>query len=197
MEGAVFHVSSTERLDTPLEIGQAFKQCSTFNLLSPLNILLWRHNGRGGISNHQPHDCLLNRLFRRRSKKTSKLRVTGLCAGNSPGIGEFPAQMASNAENVSIWWRHHEHESSGGSFYVNSIELYKVHISSRLLLKIYMLLRAKFPTSGQEFHLKFYESAIEISMTIPQTCGWLIQRVYGNFALAPWKLHGISMELPY
>ena len=22
--------------------------------------------------------------------------------------GEFPAQMASNAENVSIWWRHHD-----------------------------------------------------------------------------------------
>ena len=32
---------------------------------------------------------------------------TGLCAGNSPETGEFPAQMASNAENVSIWWRHH------------------------------------------------------------------------------------------
>ena len=48
-------------------------------------------------------------LFRRRSKKTSKLRVTGLCAGNSPVAGEFPAQMASNAENVSIWWRHHVH----------------------------------------------------------------------------------------
>ena len=46
--------------------------------------LLWRHNGCGSVSNHQPHDCLLNRLFRRRSKKTSKLRVTGLCAGNSP-----------------------------------------------------------------------------------------------------------------
>ena len=27
--------------------------------------------------------------------------------GNSPGTGEFPAQLASNAENVSIWWRHH------------------------------------------------------------------------------------------
>ena len=38
--------------------------------------------------------------------KTSKLRVTGLCAGNSPVTGEFPAQMASNAENVPIWWRH-------------------------------------------------------------------------------------------
>ena len=36
-------------------------------------------------------------------KKTSKLRVTGLCTGNSPVNGEFPAQMASNAENVSIW----------------------------------------------------------------------------------------------
>ena len=70
--------------------------------------LLWRHNGHDGVSNHQPHDCLLIRLFRRRSKKTSKLRVTGLCAGNSPGTGEFPAQMASNAENVSIGWRHHD-----------------------------------------------------------------------------------------
>ena len=70
--------------------------------------LLWRHNGRDSISNHQPHDCLLNRLFRRRSKKISKLRVTGLCAGNSPGTGEFPAQMSSNAATVSIWWRHHD-----------------------------------------------------------------------------------------
>ena len=40
--------------------------------------------------------------------KTSKLRVTGLCVGNSPVTGEFPAQRDSNAENVSIWWRHHE-----------------------------------------------------------------------------------------
>ena len=69
--------------------------------------LQWRYNGREGVSNHQPHDCLLNRLFRLRSKKTWKLRVTSLCAGNSPGTGEFPAQMASYAENHSIWWRHH------------------------------------------------------------------------------------------
>ena len=70
--------------------------------------LQWRHYGRDRVSNHQPHDCLLNRLLRHRSKKTSKLRVTGLCAGNSPATAEFPAQMASNAENVSIWWRHHD-----------------------------------------------------------------------------------------
>ena len=60
--------------------------------------LQWRHNGHDGVPNHQPHDCLLNRLFRRRSKKTSKLRVTALCAGNSPLTGEFPAQMDSNAK---------------------------------------------------------------------------------------------------
>ena len=69
--------------------------------------LQWRKNERDGDSNHQPHDCLPNRLFRRSSKKTSKLRVTGLCEGNSPVIGEFHAQRASNGENVSIWWRHH------------------------------------------------------------------------------------------
>ena len=73
--------------------------------------LRWRHNGRSSVSNHQPYDYLLNRLFRRRSKKTSKLRVTGLCVGNSTGTGEFPGQMASNAENVSIWWCHHELKS--------------------------------------------------------------------------------------
>ena len=45
----------------------------------------WRHNGHDCVSNHQPHRCLLNRLFGRRSKKTSKIRVVGLCAGNSSG----------------------------------------------------------------------------------------------------------------
>ena len=70
--------------------------------------LLWRHNVHGGVSNHQRLDCLLNLLFRRRPKKTLKLRVTVLCVGNSPVTGEFPAQRTSNAENVSIWWRHHD-----------------------------------------------------------------------------------------
>ena len=76
--------------------------------LSKLRTLQWRHNRRDSVSNHQHYDCLLNRLFRRTSKKTPKLRVAGLCAGNSPGTGEFPAQRASNAENASIWWRHHD-----------------------------------------------------------------------------------------
>ena len=61
-----------------------------------------------GVSKHRPRDCLFNRLFKAQIKKTSKLLVTGLCAGNSPVTGEFSAQRTSNAENVSIWWRHHE-----------------------------------------------------------------------------------------
>ena len=52
--------------------------------------LLWRHNEHDSVSNHQPRGCLLDRLFRRRSKKTSKLRVTGLCVGNSPGPVNSP-----------------------------------------------------------------------------------------------------------
>ena len=69
------------------------------------NTIHWRHNDHDGVSNHQPRRCLLNHLFRRRSKKTSKLRVTGLC--------EFPARWIPRTKdqlrgNVSIWWRHHD-----------------------------------------------------------------------------------------
>ena len=82
--------------------------------------LQWRHNEFDVISNHQPHDCLPNGLFRCRSKKASKLRVTGLCEGNSPVTGEFLAQRASHAENVSIWWRHHAKYPSYKHIYVDN-----------------------------------------------------------------------------
>ena len=59
----------------------------SYNDLSPSH---WCYNDHDGVSNHQPHSCLLNRLMRRRSKKTSKLRVTGLCGGNSPGPVNSP-----------------------------------------------------------------------------------------------------------
>ena len=93
--------------------------------------LYWRHNGRDRVSNHQPLDCLLNCLFRHRSKKTSKLRVTGLCGGNSPVTGEFPAQRASDAGNVSIRWRHHATRRqgpthSGGRNEVHLLSVYVV-----------------------------------------------------------------------
>ena len=71
--------------------------------------LQWRHNGRDVVLNHRRLYCLPTCLFRRRSKKASKFRVTGLCDGNSPVTGEFTAQTASNAGNVSICWRHHDY----------------------------------------------------------------------------------------
>ena len=68
-------------------------------MCSPLR---WRLNEPDGVPNHQRHDGLLNCLFRRKSKKTSKLRVNGLwvslCERNSQGTSQRP----SNAENVSI-----------------------------------------------------------------------------------------------
>ena len=100
--------------------------------------LQWRHNGHDGVSNHQHGDCLLNRLFGRRSKKTSKLRVTGLCAGYSPGTGEFPAQMASNAENASIWWRHHVNmlkpEQDGRHIAIHSFK--RFHVEKKTFFEI-------------------------------------------------------------
>ena len=70
--------------------------------------LQWRHNGRDGVSNHRRDDCLLNRFFGCRSNKTLKLRVTGLCAENSPVTGEFAAQGSVTRkmfpfDDVIVW----------------------------------------------------------------------------------------------
>ena len=63
----------------------------------------WHHNGSGSVSNHQPHPFLLNRLFRRRSKKISKLRVTGLCSGDRIIPLSKPIEKYFNL-NPKAWW---------------------------------------------------------------------------------------------
>ena len=89
-------IQSSQLLATVIRVPEASHGASNVGLWwFPLR---WRHNGCDSVSNHQPRECLLRRLIRRTSKKTSKLGVTGLCAGNSPETGEFPAQMTSNAE---------------------------------------------------------------------------------------------------
>ena len=65
--------------------------------------LQWLQIERDGVSNHQPHDCLLNRLFKTQIKVTSKLHVTGRCEGNSPVTGEFTAQRVSNAYRMASY----------------------------------------------------------------------------------------------
>ena len=75
---------------------------------SPLmSSLQWRYDECNGFSDHRRLHCLLNCCFRRRSKKSSKLRITSLCMGNSPVTDEFLSQRISSAQNVFIWWRHH------------------------------------------------------------------------------------------
>ena len=103
--------------------------------------ILWKgphycddYNGLDGVSNHQPHECWLNRSFGCRSKKTSKLRVTRLCAGNSPETGEFPAQMASNAENAFIRWRHHVSPVGNMICHRNASIIFHVHAVSSYAL---------------------------------------------------------------
>ena len=88
-------------------VGAQSNEISTYGRVSRGTIPRVRRYGLLYLRSVEYDHCLLNSLFGRRSKKTSKLRVTGLRAGNSPVTGEFPAQMARNAENVSIWWRHH------------------------------------------------------------------------------------------
>ena len=76
--------------------------------------LQWRHIRHDGVWNHQPQDCLLNRLFRRRSKKTSKLLVTGFVRGihrwpvNSPHKGPVTRKMFPFDDVILYWtWKCH------------------------------------------------------------------------------------------
>ena len=63
--------------------------------------LQWCHNELDSVS------IVYSIVCSGADQRKQKLRVTGLCERNSPVTGEFPSQRASNAENVSIWWRHH------------------------------------------------------------------------------------------
>ena len=85
------------------------KTRSTLSMIDYISIIVrfimtlqWRHNERDGVPNHRRLDCLLNRLFRRRSKKKSKLRVTGLCEGNPRETGGFPSQRPVTGEMFSF-----------------------------------------------------------------------------------------------
>ena len=69
--------------------------------------LQWRHNERDGVSNNWHHDCLFSYLFRHRQKKKHQSSPSLAYLRNSPVTGHIPAQRASNAENISIWWHHH------------------------------------------------------------------------------------------
>ena len=107
------------------------------NITKASMILQWRHNESDGVANHQPHNCFLNRLFRHTSRKTSKLRVHGICEANSPVTGEFSARNASNTENGSIWWRHHK-VISGQRSTLASRHLWRVQVDMLIVKYIWI-----------------------------------------------------------
>ena len=83
--------------------------------------LRWRHNEHDGVSNHQPHGCLLNRLFRRRSKKTSKLLVTGLVWWIHRGIPRTKGQLRGKRSHLMTsscqWLRALDQRGDGTTLY--------------------------------------------------------------------------------
>ena len=64
--------------------------------------LQWCHNERDGISNHRHLYCLLSHFFKCSSKKTSKLRVTGLCEGNPPVTGGQDSDQFISFNSIPI-----------------------------------------------------------------------------------------------
>ena len=88
-----------------------FNPSSTYHLFEELDQyckLQWRHNKRDGVLNHRCIDCLLNPLFERRSKKTSKLRVTSLCEGDPPDKGPLTRKKMLPFDDVIITCRCHQ-----------------------------------------------------------------------------------------
>ena len=108
------------------------------------------------VSNHRCLRCLLNCCFRHRSKRTSKLCITGLCAGNSLVTGEFPAQKACNAENV--WWRHH-HVFSGHKIWCKHVGILQKTATGSFL-------------KPSKAFLKPYDLAVNLLVNGSTTCNW-------------------------
>ena len=110
-----------------------FLSCHLVNSLQLIS-LQWRHNGHDGVSNHQPHNCLLNRLFRRRSQKTSKLRVTDLCTGNSPvnSPHKWPVTRKMFPLDDVILWR-------SGNLRMSDLQLCSVRHNIKCMLYIFIL----------------------------------------------------------
>ena len=121
------------------------------------------------------HDCLLNRLFRRRSKETPKLCVTGLYAGKSPGTGEFPAQMVSNAEHVSIWWRHHVTLK----MQMNASLMYMSNLSN-----LFNCVPTKIPTKHEWYgHVLFLPISYQCGNNIMSNQYWIVFKRWGWWLL--------------
>ena len=138
----------------------------------------WRHNDKDGVSNYRRLDCVLSRLFRRRSRKTSKLCATGLCEWNPPMAGGFPSQVASNAENVSIWWRHHAHFHARRHTW-KAQRFYHYYQTWRMHIQIYSCIRTYVYSISQDICTRFCCALL--------CCGYVIVRNEFKWSIYPYS----------
>ena len=125
------------------------------------NTLQWRHSEHDSVSNHRRLDCLIIRLFNLRSKKTLKFFVTGLCGVNPRVTDGVQSQGASNAENNSIWWRHHERVLYG----INGIVSLMFFLNLSPILKGIKLNLWKILVQGISFRWKAERSSLEFEVS--------------------------------
>ena len=118
---------------------------------------------------------------RRRSKKTSKLRVTGLFVWNSPVTGEFPTQRASNAENVSIWWRHHgtNYDTTIPTIYFMMMipQIWKRHVYQLKYLCV-VCLRSAYVPSYLKVRINFHKWILALTPFMNQNRHVFVKSVY-------------------
>ena len=88
---------------------QHFQNHTTFGCWEIHFPLQWRYNGHDDVSNQHCLDCSLftQTFVQAQIKENTKAMRHRTLWGEFTGSGEFPSQMDSNAENFSIWWRHH------------------------------------------------------------------------------------------
>ena len=109
----------------PFVLGHSLSQVTSFMQLGMLWVpvhlglgvwnqspLEWCHNMCDGIWNQQHLNCLLNHLFRCRSKKTSTLHVIGLCEGTSTILWHHHVTRATVCSHDSSDYQRMKHQSS-------------------------------------------------------------------------------------
>ena len=104
--------------------GSSNTACPTENIIA----LLWHYNGRGSIWNHQPHDCLLNLLFRRTSKKIQSSASLAFVWGSHRGPVNSPhkwpvTQKMFPFDDVIMWCAFFSCDHIMRSYWFHSIDL--------------------------------------------------------------------------
>ena len=123
---------------------------------------------------------------------THSLRVTGLCVGNSRVTGEFPAQMTSNAENGSIWWRHHEYTTKFICFQLELTHT-RMYLINSFLLPIAMVCFRflTVPFMYWKFGKHFEVSVYTVTSALP------FEINYGAVGLIMLNLYRMTQQCPH